>query len=434
MKFTNFIKTSIPVSSLSKYNMSNLFPVRDVVLDRQQYEKGKEEEIKHQILNYEPNGTRFQSEEAGTARFSDNFLGDTRQMISRELLRRGLDDRYTDRILAQVALESNFGQSASGKYNFSGIKGKGTKRNTKEFENGEYRDVIDEFKDYNSKEEWIKDYVDLLSNSRYGHAFDLPEDQFIPYIHQQGYATDPDYVSKVHKIYDQITRMDDGGEMMIDDEPKTYKKYKRDWNDIPYGSEEQFVEFVKKHEDYKKKAYKDPNGIYTVGYGSTYLYDKNGKATKVEKGDELTEQEALEQLKYHLDADLERLRSRISNFDQFPDGVKYALRDGIYNIGETEMFNKKYKFYKALEQYNNSNDYTNGELIRQLMLRFDWNRDTSGNIGLRSGRRRAMMQDMYDWKDNENINKYTRKTYTKNPYWQWGRDLLWEAEQRKKKK
>lgn len=98
------------------------------------------------------------------------------------------------------------------------------------------------------------------------------------------------------------------------------------------------------------------------------------------------------------------------------------------------MFNKKYKFYKALEQYNNSNDYTNGELIRQLMLRFDWNRDTSGNIGLRSGRRRAMMQDMYDWKDNENINKYTRKTYTKNPYWQWGRDLLWEAEQRKKKK
>lgn len=436
MKFTNFIKTSIPVSTLSKYNLSELFPIKDIVLDKEQYNKRKEEEIKHQILNYEPNSSKG-------FRFQDDFLQNTRSLISRELNNRGLDDRYTDHILAQVALESDFGRSESGRNNYSGIKGKGTKRNTKEYIDGQYKDITDEFKDYESREAWMKDYIDLLTNSRYGHAFNLPEDQFIPYIHKQGYATDPEYVNKVHKIYDQITRMDDGGEMTIDndDEPETYKKYKKKWDgpEIQYGSEEQLIDFITRHESYKNEAYLDKakGGIYTVGYGNTYLYDKKGKPIRrVNKYDKLSKEEAIQQLQYHLNADIEKIKKRFPNFDKFPDGVKYALREGLYNIGETEMFNPKYQFPKLLKKYNDSNDFENYDMIKELMLAFDWNRDTAGNIGLRSGRRRAMMQGLYDWNDNSNINKFTSKNYNRNVYWQWGKDILIPItpEEKKKKK
>jgi len=78
---------------------------------------------------------------------------------------------------------------------------------------------------------------------------------------------------------------------------------------------------IKSHEGFKKKAYKCPAGVWTIGFGST---------VGVTEGMVITEQKAIEMLQKHLvsvENDLTNLKLAI-NQNQFD-----ALVSFIYNIG-----------------------------------------------------------------------------------------------------
>lgn len=139
------------------------------------------------------------------------FINGLRPIIEQTLKRRGLDTKWTDHLVAQAALESGWGKSESGKFNLSGIKGKGSEKNTKEYINGKMVNTRDSFRDYKDYNDWADNYINLLSNKRYGKAWTLSEDQFMPYIINAGYATDPNYINKYNKVLAEVKKYEDGG-------------------------------------------------------------------------------------------------------------------------------------------------------------------------------------------------------------------------------
>ncbi|WP_168195826.1 flagellar assembly peptidoglycan hydrolase FlgJ [Nissabacter sp. SGAir0207] len=121
-------------------------------------------------------------------------------------------------IMAQAALESGWGQreipTQNGRpsYNLFGVKagsgwdGPTTDITTTEYENGVAKKITASFRVYGSYVEAISDYVRLLThNPRYAAvaAAETPE-QAAHALQQAGYATDPNYASKLVSVIQQI--------------------------------------------------------------------------------------------------------------------------------------------------------------------------------------------------------------------------------------
>ena len=111
--------------------------------------------------------------------------------------------KYPELVAAQWALESGWGSSISGKNNYFGIKGAGTKHQTKEFINCKEITIVDEFKDFISADECVeylvdrwyknwKDYKGVNNASSRENAARM--------LVTQGYATDPRYAEKLIDI------------------------------------------------------------------------------------------------------------------------------------------------------------------------------------------------------------------------------------------
>ncbi len=110
-------------------------------------------------------------------------------------------------ILAQAALETGWGSSTIGDAkNLFGIKGTGPAGSirvpTEEVINGRRVTINDNFRKYNSWQESIEDHGRLLQNSRYARAMAVKNDpdQFARELQRAGYATDPEYASKLISI------------------------------------------------------------------------------------------------------------------------------------------------------------------------------------------------------------------------------------------
>ena len=121
-------------------------------------------------------------------------------------------------IVAQAALESGWGQreipttDGSRSFNLFGIKAglcndtATTEISTTEFENGVAHKVKAKFRVYGSYLEAISDYVQLLTNNpRYANvtSANTPE-QAAHALQKAGYATDPNYASKLVQVIGQI--------------------------------------------------------------------------------------------------------------------------------------------------------------------------------------------------------------------------------------
>lgn len=119
-------------------------------------------------------------------------------------------------LLAQAALETRWGQAVikqrdgSSTYNLFNIKaskawqGQQANVSTLEFEQGVPRKVISGFRAYNSYAESFRDYVAFIkTNPRYQEALQYVDDpkKYMQKLQQAGYATDPQYASKVMAIY-----------------------------------------------------------------------------------------------------------------------------------------------------------------------------------------------------------------------------------------
>lgn len=114
----------------------------------------------------------------------------------------GVDPRI---ILAQAALESNWGRSAPGN-NFFGIKSHGASGgnvlSTTEVVNGQPVRIRDSFRAYASPADSVQGYGDFISrNPRYA-AFRSAQglDAQIAALGKSGYATDPNYAAKIGSI------------------------------------------------------------------------------------------------------------------------------------------------------------------------------------------------------------------------------------------
>lgn len=136
-------------------------------------------------------------------KFTSNkdFITQMKPAFTEALTKRGLDPKYADYLVAQSAFESGWGKHQSGKFNFGGIKGKGTVRKTREVINGKDIYINDSFRDFNSVNDYADYHVGLLNNKRY-NAFN--SEDFIGSVVKGGYATDPNYKSVLSKIYKQI--------------------------------------------------------------------------------------------------------------------------------------------------------------------------------------------------------------------------------------
>lgn len=116
--------------------------------------------------------------------------------------RTGVDPRI---IVGQAALESNYGQSAPG-LNFFGIKSHGREGgqtlNTTEYGSGGAYKTADSFRKYGSMGESVDDYARFITeNKRYAPVREAQGiDAQLAALQKSGYATDPQYASKVGSI------------------------------------------------------------------------------------------------------------------------------------------------------------------------------------------------------------------------------------------
>jgi lysozyme len=88
------------------------------------------------------------------------------------------------------------------------------------------------------------------------------------------------------------------------------------------------IGFVKKFEGCRLCSYKDPVGVWTVGYGATRLASGNPVMRNVR----ITQEQADDLLK----SELERLRAVLAQYIRVPvtEGQFVALIDFAYNCGE----------------------------------------------------------------------------------------------------
>jgi hypothetical protein len=111
--------------------------------------------------------------------------------------------KFPECVAAQWALESAWGEHTSGRNNYFGIKGKGTIKTTwEDYGNGPVV-IKDEFKDFNTPmdcvvdlvNKWYKDYRTYKGVNRA-----LTAEQCATLLKVEGYATDPNYSSKLISI------------------------------------------------------------------------------------------------------------------------------------------------------------------------------------------------------------------------------------------
>lgn len=149
-------------------------------------------------------------------RSQDEFVATMLPMAKAAADRIGVDPRY---LVAQAALETGWGKSVmrqqdgSSSHNLFGIKagsswqGAQTRAITSEFRDGAMVKETAQFRSYSSYQDSFHDLVTLLqSNNRYQEVLksaDKP-DQFVRELQKAGYATDPDYASKISQIAKQM--------------------------------------------------------------------------------------------------------------------------------------------------------------------------------------------------------------------------------------
>ena len=177
-------------------------------------EEKKEEPVVEEKVNTEPLPTSkeetpvVENKESApiNIKSKDEFMKTMTPAFENALKARGLDTKYAKYLVAQSALESNWGKSQSGKFNFGGIKGKGTTRRTREVVNGKSIYINDSFRDFKDIDDYANYHVSLLNNKRY-NAF---TGDFIDRVVKGGYATDPNYKRALSNVYNQIAKAQEG--------------------------------------------------------------------------------------------------------------------------------------------------------------------------------------------------------------------------------
>jgi flagellar protein FlgJ len=145
----------------------------------------------------------------------------------------GVDPRH---LIAQAALETNWGQnlpkdsSGGTSNNLFGIKasaawtGATVNNGTQEFQNGAATNTTAQFKAYATPAQSFQDYVALLrDNPRYAGALNTGSDvrAFAAGLQRGGYATDPDYATKITAVANTVSNLKLSSALPIPDKAGT---------------------------------------------------------------------------------------------------------------------------------------------------------------------------------------------------------------------
>ena len=135
------------------------------------------------------------------------------KIAQKEAQRRGLGNAQIWTCIAQACCESNYGRSnlMANANAFFGIKatkswiakgGKVYNAKTKECYSGNYVTIVDGFRAYDTIDDSVKDYFDLMSTSRYRASQSaLNVNDCITLIKMGGYATSPTYINTIMNFY-----------------------------------------------------------------------------------------------------------------------------------------------------------------------------------------------------------------------------------------
>jgi hypothetical protein len=114
--------------------------------------------------------------------------------------------KFPECVAAQWALESGWGQHTSGKNNYFGLKGSGSTVETKEFINGQWITIKAGFIDFPDLQTCVSYLVDRWYKD-YGHFKGVnratSRNECARLLVKEGYATDPDYATKLIQIMDR---------------------------------------------------------------------------------------------------------------------------------------------------------------------------------------------------------------------------------------
>jgi uncharacterized protein YcbK (DUF882 family) len=114
--------------------------------------------------------------------------------------------KFPECVAAQWALESGWGQHTSGKNNYFGLKGAGSTVETKEFVNGQWITIKAGFIDFPDLKTCVSYLVDRWYKDFDGHkGVNRAEsrNECARLLVKEGYATDPDYSTKLIQIMDR---------------------------------------------------------------------------------------------------------------------------------------------------------------------------------------------------------------------------------------
>jgi hypothetical protein len=117
--------------------------------------------------------------------------------------------KYPELVAAQWALESGWGKSTSGKNNFFGLKGSGTKTETQEWVGGKFITTTSEFRDFDTPQQCVQYLVDRWYKDfkTYKGVNNAPTPVAAAWeLVRQGYATDPEYAEKLIRLMNQNTK------------------------------------------------------------------------------------------------------------------------------------------------------------------------------------------------------------------------------------
>ncbi len=113
--------------------------------------------------------------------------------------------KFPEVVAAQWALESSWGKATSGTHNYFGLKGSGTTVNTKEFINGKWVTIKAGFIDFPDLytcvcylvDRWYRDFGKYQGVNRAASRNECAQ-----LLVKEGYATDPNYTTKLIQIMD----------------------------------------------------------------------------------------------------------------------------------------------------------------------------------------------------------------------------------------
>lgn len=127
-------------------------------------------------------------------------------LYAQVLTSRGLDPSFARALVAQDGLETNWGKSTIGNYNYGNITGSsGNSKKVSEYINGTWTKQSQTFVNYDNVTDYINAKIDLLSKPRYD-VFSHPVSEFAQRVKAGGYATAPNYAEALNNTIRTLRR------------------------------------------------------------------------------------------------------------------------------------------------------------------------------------------------------------------------------------